>query len=166
MASPFRPPCSQPMRRGHSTRQSSVSATRRLATGMSLVLRPARERDRTDRRPRVFRMQLAHTHSPQLDHTQGQFRSIAGFDFVGSVHASGARPGALRAAWEGSRAELTAPGAQEAERGARAAEGTAASSCKATAPRGRPGDQPLSDLERGAPHAHPSPVAGPGQPQM
>lgn len=115
MASPFRPPCSQSMRRGHSTRQSSVSATRRrLSTGLSLVLRPARERDRTDRRPR---MQLARTHSPQLDHTQGLFPSLAEFDFLGSVHASGAGPGALRAAWEGSRAELTAPGAQEAERG-------------------------------------------------
>lgn len=157
MASPFRPPCSQPMRRGHSTRQSSVSATRRrLSTGLSLVLRPARERDRTDRRPR---MQLARTHSPQLDHTQGLFPSLAEFDFLGSVHASGAGPGALRAAWEGSRAELTAPGAQEAERGARAAEGTAASSCKAAAPRGRPGDQPLSGLEHGAPHAHHSPDA-------
>lgn len=107
----------------------------------------------------MFRMQLARTHGPQFDHTQGQFPSFAGFDFVGSVHASGALQGALRAAWEGSRAELTAPGAQEAELGARAAEGTAASSCKAAAPRGRPGDRPLSDLERGAPHAHPSPVA-------
>lgn len=106
----------------------------------------------------MFLMRLARTHGLQLDHTQGQFPSIAGFGFVGSVHASGARPVVLSAAWEGSCAKLTAPGAQEAEQGARAAEGTAASSCKAAAPRGRPRNQPLSGA-RGAPHAHPSPVA-------
>lgn len=63
----------------------------------------------------MFWMQLARTHGSQLDHTQGQFSSIAGFGFVGSVHSSRARPGALHAAWEGSGTELTAPGAQEAE---------------------------------------------------
>lgn len=121
MASPFRSLCSQTMRGGHSTRQSSVSATRHLTTGLSRVLRPARERDRTNRRPLVFRMLLTRTHSPQLDHTQGQFPSIAGFGFFSWVPTSGAGPGALLAAWEGGRAKLTAPGAQEAERGARAA---------------------------------------------
>lgn len=76
---------------------------------------------------------------------------------MGAVHASRARPGVLRAAWEGGRAELTAPEAQEAEWGAKAAVGTAASSFKAAAPRGRPGDQPRPGLERWAPHEHPLP---------
>lgn len=72
---------------------------------------------------------------------------------MGAVHASRARSGVLHAAWE----ELTAPGAQEAEWGARAAVGTAASSFKAAAPRGRPGDRPRPGLERWAPHEHPLP---------
>lgn len=55
MASSFRPPCSQPMRQGHSPGQSSVSATRRPETGLSLVLSPAGKRATGQRAsPRVL----------------------------------------------------------------------------------------------------------------
>lgn len=133
---------------------------RDAASGDGLAPRPApcrRARDRTGV-PACFGCSWhALTARARLDQTQHRFLIPTGFGSVGAVHVSRARPGALSAAWEGGLAELTVPGAQEAELGARAAAGTAASSFKAAAPRGRPGDQPLPGLKRGAPHAHPLP---------
>lgn len=117
----------------------------------------------------MFRMQLTCTHSPQLDHTQGQFPSIAGFGFFGSVPTSGAGSGALRAAWEGSRAKLTAPEAQEAKRGAQAAGGGGNRSflLQSRSPAGASwGPDPIGPGARGSLMRTTLQLLDPGRPQM